>query len=1192
MTEPIVVNKSLELFITRWTSSDGGQECANYALFLTELCDILDVPRPEPASKEATTNVYAFERGVTFRSPDGSTSIGRIDLYKRGCFVLEAKQTQHKKRYNAPSKQPDLLIVDPNEPSQRGKRTSTRGWDVVMLGARQQAEQYAKALPSSEGWSPFLIVADIGHCFEIYADFTGQGKNYAQFPDRQGFRIYLEDLRHEATRERLRLIWLAPHKLDSTTIAANATRDVATRLSKVSKYLEEQTNHQGAKLYDPEKVALFLMRCLFTMFAEDIELLPKNSFRELLKKCIQKPQNFKPQVGQLWEAMDTGGFAHALELDVNKFNGYLFKDRTVLPLPREEIGELYEAAKADWKLVEPAIFGTLLEQALDSVERRKLGAHYTPRTYVERLVIATIMEPLQLEWSTVKSVAENQHSSGNTKDAISSIQVFHKKLCELRVLDPACGTGNFLYVSLELMKRLEGEVLEALSALSKQTKFTGYELKTIDPHQFLGLEVNPRAAAIAELVIWIGYLQWHFRTLGGVPADPILKDFKTIKVGDAVLDWSAAEFARDENAKPLTQTNSDGKTVEVMVYKNPKSPDWPVAEYIVGNPPFVGGKNIRGRMGEGYAKALWSAHPKMNESADFVMYWWDKAAQILTKKGSKLQRFGFITTNSLTQVFQRRVMEKYLKAKKPISLLMAIPDHPWTKVTPDAAGVRIAMTVAIAGKVDGKLCKVINEQKLDTDEPEIEVSETRGVINSDLSVGADVTTLPVLQSNIYLASRGVALHGKGFIINKSQAKLFGINKKDGTEQHIRHYRHGRDLVGISRNLMVIDFDGISSNVVRSQYPKIYQYLLETIKPVRDKNNEPYRRENWWLFGRRNSDLRSMLNELRRYIVTVETAKHRIFQFLDASILPDNKLVCIGSSDAFYLGILSSHIHLCWALQSGGQLGKGPVYVKSRCFDPFPFPDASDALKTKIRATAEEIDALRKQCQEDHPSLTLTQIYNVLEKIRAGIMPTAVIARNEAIQNLDIKKSGLPRFARNDDGDKNWTKEDQRIYEDGLVLILKEHHDTLDKLVAEAYGWPVDLSDDEILSRLVALNAERAKEEERGQIRWLRPDYQLTCAGLADAQAMNEADAQITAPLIIEAGKIQKPTFPSSDLDRGLVISHALQQAITPLSARDIAGQFSQGARVEPAIAKVLASMERLAQIYTNDGVNFVCLRSG
>ncbi|MDB5594546.1 MAG: hypothetical protein JWM36_1507 [Hyphomicrobiales bacterium] len=1118
---------------------------------------MLDVARPDPSSADKALNAYAFERGVTFREADGSTSVGRIDLYRRGSFVLEAKQSR---RPGSDKAQAGLDFGEDVKPEPRGRRSAARGWDVLMLGARRQAENYAKALPPSEGWPPFLIVCDVGHCFEIYADFTGQGKNYAQFPDRQGYRIYLEDLRDAKIRERLRLIWLDPHKLDPTRIAAEATREVARRLAAVSRHLEEATTPKGRKLHDPEQVALFLMRCLFTMFAEDVELLPKGSFRDVLRKCVANPELFPRLVGQLWEAMDTGGFSFALERDVKKFNGYLFKDRTVLPLPREEIGELYEAAKADWRQVEPAIFGTLLEQALNPAERRKLGAHYTPRAYVEQLVVATVMEPLRREWDAVQGAADDKRSAGDMKGAVALVEAFHAKLCDTLILDPACGTGNFLYVSLELMKRLEGEVLEALASLSEQGRFTGYELRTIDPHQFLGLEVNPRAAAIAELVLWIGYLQWHFRTRGGTPPEPILRDFKTIKVCDAVLGWSAKELARDAQGKPLTQTDAEGRRVEVWSYKNPKRPDWPAADYIVGNPPFVGGSNIRGRMGEGYAQALWAAHPQMNESADFVMYWWDHAAEFLTRKGTRLKRFGFVTTNSLSQVFQRRVVERHLKAKKPVSLLMAVPDHPWTKATRDAAAVRIAMTVVAAGTHEGTLLEVVSEAGLDTDTPEIMLRSVKGRINADLTVGADVVSMSGLQANSYLCSRGVVLHGAAFIISPSSADELGLGRRPGLNRYIRHYCNGRDLTGISRGAMVLDLFGLGSDDLRTRYPEVYQHLLEHLKPERDNNARAYRRENWWLFGENVPDFRKALVGLPRYIATVETAKHRVFQFLDASILPDNKLVCIALTDASDLGVLASRVHTSWALRSGGALGVGndPVYVKSRCFDPFPFPEPSDAQKSRIRATAEELDALRKQVQAEHPGLTLTQLYNVLEKLRAAV------PLNEAEEGIKTR---------------------------GLVLILRELHDTLDGLVAQAYGWPADLSDEEIVARLVALNAERAAEEARGLVRWLRPDYQRARAGLVDAQAVAEAGAQKENLFVIATGTTQKPAFPSDPVERTAAVFDALWSAGgRRMDARALAATFRQGAKAEPAITRILASLSRLGHLATQDGKSFALRR--
>ena len=307
-----------------------------------------------------------------------------------------------------------------------------------------------------------------------------------------------------------------------------------------------------------------------------------------------------------------------------------FRRKTACRWAARRSANCCQAAKADWQHVEPAIFGTLLEQALNPAERRKLGAHYTPRAYVERLVVATIIEPLRDGMGERSGDAPRPSAPTATPRAppSGSCEAFHEQLCETRMLDPACGTGNFLYVALELMKRLEGEVLEALASLSAvRSALRRLRKQDVDPHQFLGLEINPRAAAIAELVLWIGYLQWHFRTRGGLPPEPILQEFKNIKVTGRGAGWrDHYACARDESGKPITRPGPDGHPIEVYRYDNPQRPEWPPAEFIVGNPPFIGGKDLRGRLGEDYAEALWAAHPHMNESADFVMYWWDRAA--------------------------------------------------------------------------------------------------------------------------------------------------------------------------------------------------------------------------------------------------------------------------------------------------------------------------------------------------------------------------------------------------------------------------------------------------------------------------------------------------------------------------------------------------------------------------------------
>lgn len=1128
---------AVEDFIARWQGKEGGQERANYALFLAELCDVLGVQRPDPAGATTEQNHYVFERVVKEIGRDGAVSSRRIDLYKRDSFILEAKQSRFSGEKQPTGPQASLPGIP--EAAPRGRRGTDRAWDVLMLNARRQAEDYVRLLPADHQPPPFVLVCDVGHCIEVYANFRRDGKAFDQFPDRRAYRVYLEDLRDAAVRDRLRAIWQDPMSLDPSRHAAEVTRDIAKRLAKVSVALEKAG-------HPPEEVAMFLMRVLFTMFAEDVELLPKDCFKDLLRDCEANPAIFPGMLEDLWRAMDEGTFSATLRQKVRHFNGEFFKNRRALPLPKEEIGELRRAAEHNWKNVEPAIFGTLLEQALDPQERRRLGAHYTPRAYVERLVIATIIDPLRADWAEVLSTAERQKADGRGADAVATVQTFHNRLCDTRVLDPACGTGNFLYVSLELMKRLEGEVLEALAALGGGKATTDLGRRTINPRQFLGLEVNRRAAAIAELVLWIGYLQWYFRTLAEPPGDPVLSAFHNITGMDAVLLW---------DGYPLPKVHGGRET-----YPNPRRPRWPEADFIVGNPPFVGGKDIRARMGDGYTEALWAAHMHLNESADFVMYWWDRAAEILLAKGTKLRRFGFVTTNSISQVFQRRVMERYLTAKKPLSIVMAIPDHPWTKVSRDSAAVRIAMTVAVAGKAEGLLREVTAEADLDTDAPVIGFAERAGTINSDLSVGVDVASAVALKASEGLASRGMALHGSGFIVTRAAAVSLGLGRRPGLENHIRNYRNGRDLTARPRDVMVIDLDGLTIEDVRRRFPEVCQHLLATVKPERDRNNEAYRRENWWLFGRRNTLVRGFTSGLIRYIVTVETSKHRTFQFLDHSIVPDNMLVAIGLADGFALGVLSSNIHCVWALRAGGWLGVGndPRYSKSRCFDPFPFPDVNPSRRNKIAAIAEELDAYRKDVLARQPHLTLTGLYNILERIREGA------SRN------DLDES------------------EQRIFDDGLILILKEIHDRLDTAVAEAYDWPADLSEEEILARLVALNRERAAEEKRGLVRWLRPEYQIPRFGTESEKAK-----QIEADLggaVAPAEAATLPAFPKSELEQTAVVMAALANAAGPMDAATLAANFKPGRNVRTAIGAVLMALTRVGVISSADGGKSFALR--
>lgn len=329
---------------------------------------------------------------------------------------------------------------------------------------------------------------------------------------------------------------------------------------------------------------------------------------------------------------------------------------------------------------------------------------------------------------------------------------------------------------------------------------------------------------------------------------------------------------------------------------------------------------------------------------------------------------------------------------------------------------------------------------------------------------------------------------------------------------------------------------------------------------RDWNNRQSYRDKWWIFGEPRDEIRPALEGIGRFIATPVTQKHRTFEFLPSDILPDDALMILAESDAFYLGVLHAKAFLTWFSATASTLEDRPRFIKAQCFDPFPFPDANNIQKQTIRVIAEELDSHRKRVLDEHPHLTLTGLYNVLEKLRAGTKP----------DDLDEK--------------------DRRTFDDGLVLIIKELHDRLDAAVAEAYGWPADLSDEEILTRLVALNKERAEEERRGLVRWLRPDYQMPRFGkVLDKQAAREEGAQVAAMLDV-AEKVQLPSFPAGAVEQTAAVFAVLAGSGAAMDARSVAAQFRKAKTTEKRIGDVLASLARLGHVVTTDGKTFALRR--
>jgi hypothetical protein len=1132
-------DESAREFIRRWENS-GAAERANYSMFLTELCALLQVPGPQPARPDDRDNAYVFERSVPMSDGDGKVTIGRIDLYKRGCFVIEAKQG------SAAEEAGGLFAPEPAARLRRG--TAVRGtdhWDAEMKKAKGQAERYVRSLPVEEGNPPFVLVVDVGHVIELYADFSRLGKTYTPFPDVQSYRILLEQLADAEVRKRLALIWNDPLSLDPARHSAKVTRQIAEKLARLAKSFEAAGHH-------PEVVASFLMRCLFTFFAEDVGLIDRERsaeepFTELLKSLKGHVDRFVPMVQDVWSRMDSGGFSPAMRRQLKRFNGKLFKECQALAVNAAQLDLLVEAGESDWSDVEPAIFGTLLERALEPRERHKLGAHYTPRAYVERLVMPTVIEPLREKWDAAKAAAFTLQFQGKPEEARKAVREYLAELCNTIVLDPACGSANFLYVTMEHMKKLEGEVREELRQLGEDQQLLERGGLTVDPHQFLGLEVNPRAVAIAELVLWIGYLKWHLRTLGHAPAEPLLKAFENIKQQDAVLAYDRKELVTDDSGKPVSRW--DGHTmkispvtgeeipdenarVPVYRYVNPRKAEWPKADYVVGNPPFIGNKRMKLALGEGYVAALRDAHEEVGGSADFVMYWWNHGAEIAI--AGDLKRFGFITTNSITQSFNRSVVERNLSLGA--SIIFAVADHPWVDCL-DGAAVRVALTAGQRGPRPGRVLTIETEREGEDGAVDVELSDVAGVINADLTTGADRTAVMPLEANEGLAFTGMYPLGQGFILSKEDEPR-AVGTDIDAKEVVKPYLTARDLAQQSRNSCIIDFYPRPANDVRAQYPSLYQWVLERVKPERDQNPVPERRRNWWLFTRPIPALRRALSNLHRFIAVPRTAKFFTFQFVKSNTIVDTTVVAIVTADAYHLGVFSSRIHRTWALSTGGTLEDRPRYQHERTFDPFPFPDCTASQKSRIRELGESLDAHRKRQQALHPALTITDMYNVLEKLRHGEELTA------------------------------W---DRQVHEQGLISVLRQIHDDLDAAAADAYGWPHDLPDEQILQRLVALNAERAEEERRGIIRWLRPEFQNP-GGTSAAQGSLGLVAEEKPG---KAKKTQKLPWPKSLAEQAHAVRAALAAGTKPATPAEVARLF-KGAKSD-RISELLETLTALGQ---------------
>ncbi len=471
-----------------------------------------------------------------------------------------------------------------------------------------------------------------------------------------------------------------------------------------------------------------------------------------------------------------------------------------------------------------------------------------------------------------------------------------------------------------------------------------------------------------------------------------------------------------------------------------------------------------------------------------------------------------------------------------------------------------------------RLLTITSEQTGEHGEVTVTLTETSGLIQADLSIGANLGSAVLLQANLELSNIGVIPLGSGFILSANEAAILATElPPDLCSRLLRTYRNGRDLTEMPRNVFAIDTFDFDEATLRVKAPAVWQWLHDRVKPERDQNPRRGRRENWWRYGEDHPRLRRAIKDLPRYIATVMTSKHRTFQFVDASILPDQKIVVIGLENAFDLGVLSSRVHTAWALAAGSWLGAGndPVYVKSRCFETFPFPDEdtglTPALRQHIAALAEQIDAHRKCQQAVHPGLTLTGMYNVLEVLRQ-----AQDERGDAQDNRPL------------------TAKEKTIYTQGLVSVLKDLHDELDTAVLQAYGLKPGLDNDALLTHLVALNASRTAQEKSGQVRWLRPDFQnpvvnkslqnqeLLAPVRQGLQAEMALETEAKAPSGTTSSNNTQP-WPTNLPEQVRALAQVLAGHAGALTMADIEARFKGRGPWKKSLPRILETLEALGR---------------
>lgn len=961
-------------FISKWLNSALKERAAAQEHFL-DLCRMLG--EPTPADVDPTGKDYGFEVGAS-KTTGGN---GFADVFKRGHFGWEYKGTK-----------------------------------ANLDTAFAQLQRYAIALDNP----PLLIVSDIGTTIRIHTNWTNSVSKV--------YEIAIADLGDPEKRGWLKAALSDPEALRPSKTRQQLTEEVAGEFAELARSLRGRGHH-------PEQVAHFINRLVFCMFAEDVKLLPDNIFMRMLERALDDPSQFEGFARSLFTAMKSGG--HIGFEKVAWFNGGLFNDDLVFALDKKEIGIVHRAAKHFWGDVDPSILGTLFERGLDPDKRSQLGAHYTDRDKIMMIINPVIVEPLTVEWEKAKAeitalMDKAASSKGGTatkarNQAQGILDAHLKRLADFRVLDPACGSGNFLYLALRALKDLEHRAQVEAEALGLPRGFP-----RIGPEVVKGIEINPYAAELARVSVWIGEIQWMLKNGFAASGNPILKPLETIECRDALITWQPGEG------------KEEGRWVEA---------EWPKANAIIGNPPYLGAKLMKRRIGTAQTEAIRSIYSQLPGFTDLVCYWFEKARQYIIEGTAGAA--GFVSTSSITKNTNLPVMHRIVR---DLRIYDAWSAENWVV---EGAAVQVSL-ICFERHCPAQRQSVLNGRPVER-------------INANLTSGLDLTDTLSLKENKGVSLLGVQKSGPLDVPgNVARNWLQAPKNPNGraNAECLRPYWNGDDLTGRPRDVWLIDLPRGQSEQLASQWELPFQYLsnalydpddpsLGTLKEARQKARDRHARERWWEPYWPRPQLRRGIEKLPRYIATAETAQYRIFIWLSFPIVPDKNLIIILRDDDTTFGILQSRFHELWALAKGSDLEDRPRYTSSSTFETFPFPSGftpnisaasyMDDVKAKAIATAaQNLNKLRENWLNP-PDLVKRE-----PEVVPGYPDRILPINEEAAQKL--KKRTLTN-----------------LYNERPAW-LQHAHKALDEAVAAAYGWPADLSDDEILARLFELNQERAAKQ--------------------------------------------------------------------------------------------------------------------